>query len=116
MPPDRELLEDDGLRVEVPRPDRVALGAQRLRGERAGGVRDDLEPLVRVLRHPPVRDESVRLSRAERLWGYAGLVLFVLTFIPVPMSHVTPEDLGLAPAAVQPQPDDSRPPAEEFRL
>jgi membrane-associated protease RseP (regulator of RpoE activity) len=37
------------------------------------------------LRHPPVQDEALPLTFAEKLNGITALILFVLTFIPVPV-------------------------------
>ncbi len=40
------------------------------------------------LRHPPPLDPYTPLDRAGRLLGWAAIVLFVLTFIPVPLNFV----------------------------
>jgi len=88
------------------------------------------------LSHPSVRDEQTALSTGERLWAYAGLVLFVVTFMPVPATHLRADQLetlrrdirsdsgepGLrrpvAPSDDAPRrsPPSDAPPAEEFRL
>ncbi|RYF11905.1 MAG: site-2 protease family protein [Deltaproteobacteria bacterium] len=77
------------------------------------------------LRHPPVRDESVELSRMQRLCGMAALALFVLTFIPRPISVMAPQVAAgeqFAPEALDdedfdaaPEQEDA-PPAEEYDL
>jgi membrane-associated protease RseP (regulator of RpoE activity) len=38
------------------------------------------------LRHPPVIDQSVPLNRRQRVIAWASVVIFVLTFTPVPFS------------------------------
>jgi membrane-associated protease RseP (regulator of RpoE activity) len=40
------------------------------------------------LRHPPPLDPYTPLDRGGRLLGWAAIVLFVLTFIPVPLNFV----------------------------
>lgn len=49
------------------------------------------------LRHPPVRDEFVFLTKRQRWNGYFALLIFVLTFIPIPIrtlgSVVQPPDI-----------------------
>jgi membrane-associated protease RseP (regulator of RpoE activity) len=40
------------------------------------------------LRHPPPLDPYTPLDRSGRLLGWAAIVLFVLTFIPVPLNFV----------------------------
>jgi membrane-associated protease RseP (regulator of RpoE activity) len=67
------------------------------------------------IRHPPVHDEAVPLGRGHRLAGWSALVVFALTFTPVPIAfsvderppieHIAPGDLP-----------DYQGPAEEFRL
>lgn len=37
------------------------------------------------LKHPPTLDESVPLEPKHRLMGYASLVIFTITFIPIPI-------------------------------
>jgi Zn-dependent protease len=44
--------------------------------------------LMMGLRHPPVQDESVRLSPGQRLNGALALLLFGITFTPVPLRLV----------------------------
>ena len=36
------------------------------------------------LRHPPILDESVPLEPKHRFLGYASILIFILTFVPVP--------------------------------
>jgi membrane-associated protease RseP (regulator of RpoE activity) len=36
------------------------------------------------LRHPPVLDESIPLEPKHRIIGYASILIFILTFVPVP--------------------------------
>ncbi|MBI5511963.1 MAG: site-2 protease family protein [Deltaproteobacteria bacterium] len=75
------------------------------------------------LRHPPVQDERVPVSRRQKLAGLLAFLLLVCTFTPVPVSRALP------PAATptihrgdQPRPmfpprrRPLRPPPEEFRL
>ncbi len=78
------------------------------------------------LRHPPVRDESVPLTRAQRLNGWVALLIFVLTFTPVPIEVVGTSDVPSRRSLELPldapsggfgsddEPYDGR--AEEFRL
>jgi hypothetical protein len=35
--------------------------------------------------HPPALDDVTRLDRRRRWVGYAVIVIFILTFVPVPM-------------------------------
>jgi membrane-associated protease RseP (regulator of RpoE activity) len=77
------------------------------------------------LRHPPVRDESIPLTPAQKFNGGIALVVFVLTFIPVPVKMLgvpsAPPTDG-RPQQLQPRhfdPFEEPPhhgPAEEFRL
>ena len=76
------------------------------------------------VRHPPVRDERVPLSRGQRLMGWLALALFLLTFTPTPLSHagsadfepgVDQEELR-APESPAPAHRDERRAPEEFRL
>ena len=39
-------------------------------------------------KHPPVVDEMIPLSRAERINGWVALLTFIVTFVPVPMEFV----------------------------
>ena len=36
------------------------------------------------LRHPPILDESIQLEPKHRILGYASILIFMLTFVPVP--------------------------------
>ena len=38
--------------------------------------------------HPPALDDVTRLDFKRRLVGYAVIVIFILTFVPVPMRIV----------------------------
>ncbi len=63
------------------------------------------------LKHPPVRDELAPLSRGGRAAGWLALVVFVLTFMPVPITYPDPD--------AEPRPRRERPhqeSPEEFRL
>lgn len=42
--------------------------------------------LLLGLKHPPPLDEYTPLDRTARLTGYASIVLFILTFVPAPIS------------------------------
>ena len=42
--------------------------------------------LLLGLKHPPPLDEFTPLDRSARLTGYAAIALFVLTFVPAPIS------------------------------
>jgi membrane-associated protease RseP (regulator of RpoE activity) len=44
--------------------------------------------LLMGLRHPPVQNESLKLSPAQRLNGALALLLFAITFTPVPLRLV----------------------------
>ena len=46
--------------------------------------------LMTILRldHPPTRDLSIPLDRKRQVLGWIGLLLFVLTFIPVPFKMI----------------------------
>lgn len=71
------------------------------------------------LRHPPVRDEHAPLSRAQRTAGWLALVLFALTFIPVPIQVVSGPSDTAEPAVehLREPPGEEQPwPAEEFKL
>ena len=70
------------------------------------------------LRHPPVRDEYVRLSRRERTAGWLALALFVLTFVPVPLVQDAAPRGGDRPGLEQPDEGEPQPDgtAEEYRL
>ena len=43
-------------------------------------------PLIFGLRHPPVMDLDAPLGRGRIIVGWLGLIMFVITFIPVPFS------------------------------
>lgn len=58
------------------------------------------------LRHPPVRDESKALSRGQRTVGWLALAIFVLTFIPAPIT-ITDES---TPPQPQRQPQQQQEP------
>jgi membrane-associated protease RseP (regulator of RpoE activity) len=45
--------------------------------------------LVIGLRHPPVHDEAIPLDRGRRALAWVALLLFVLSFMPVPIEYVT---------------------------
>lgn len=42
--------------------------------------------LLLGLKHPPPLDEFTPLDRSARLTGYAAIALFILTFVPAPIS------------------------------
>ena len=42
--------------------------------------------LLLGLRHPPTLDEYTSLDKSGRLTGYAAIALFILTFVPAPIS------------------------------
>ncbi|MBN1962963.1 MAG: site-2 protease family protein [Deltaproteobacteria bacterium] len=80
------------------------------------------------LRHPPVRDEYLSISPRDRFAGYLALVLFIVTFVPIPLMYspqlpanspainapINPEQLFPSKKA---KPDElSSAPAEQFRL
>ena len=44
--------------------------------------------LILGLRHPPVLDESTPLEPKHRIIGYASILIFILTFVPVPFGVV----------------------------
>lgn len=44
--------------------------------------------LLMGLRHPPVADESVPLDRGRRVLAWVALVVFVLSFMPVPIGEL----------------------------
>jgi membrane-associated protease RseP (regulator of RpoE activity) len=69
------------------------------------------------LRHPPVRNETQSLSGGERAAGWLALVLFVITFVPVPIER-EPVDADEVPGLAQPgeeqsAPEDAASPREE---
>ncbi len=66
------------------------------------------------VRHPPVRDEALPLSRAGRLSGILALVVFVLTFTPVPITVTS--FTGVSGEEAPPSPAQDPAPAEEFQL
>lgn len=43
-------------------------------------------PLIFGLRHPPVTDVDIPLDRGRVIIGWLGLIMFAITFIPVPFS------------------------------
>ena len=43
-------------------------------------------PLIFGLRHPPVLDVDMPLDRGRVIVGWLGLLMFAITFIPVPFS------------------------------
>lgn len=47
------------------------------------------------LRHPPTRDDQTPLTFGQRLGGWLALVLFVVTFVPIPLS--VSDDVAGAP-------------------
>ncbi len=81
------------------------------------------------LQHPPVRDEARPLSKAQLVAGILAMALFVVTFVPLPISSADP-DVSADPDSevfLLPPPDPRhaeepalRPgapwPAEEFEL
>jgi membrane-associated protease RseP (regulator of RpoE activity) len=40
--------------------------------------------LILGLRHPPILDESIPLEPKHRIIGYVSIVIFIVTFVPVP--------------------------------
>lgn len=44
------------------------------------------------IKHPPVKDEAMPLSRPEKFNGIVALLVFVVTFIPVPVQLMQPEE------------------------
>jgi membrane-associated protease RseP (regulator of RpoE activity) len=64
--------------------------------------------------HPPVRDDARPLGLGERFAGWLALALFVLTFIPVPVTVRTA--WRAHPPAFDEQTTPSGRPAEEFKL
>lgn len=79
------------------------------------------------LEHPPVRDEGRPLTRSQMLAGWLALALFIVTFVPSPISATDPgdtmdsrpQDLVLPPAPPRGGPRhrrEGRWPAEEFEL
>ncbi len=67
--------------------------------------------------HPPVRDETVPLTRRHRAVGLLAFLLFVVTFTPVPIERAAVAD-DPAPTSRRHAPDRPRAssPGEEFRL
>ncbi|MEE8410370.1 MAG: site-2 protease family protein [Myxococcota bacterium] len=77
------------------------------------------------IRHPPVKDESIPLTRAQRLHGWVALLIFLLTFTPVPIEVVGKRDARTpgrhalpldAPSGGFGDDETYDGPAEEFRL
>jgi membrane-associated protease RseP (regulator of RpoE activity) len=77
------------------------------------------------LRHPPVQDEAIRLTPLQRLNGAFALVVFVVTFIPVPVRILDGPDDEEGPPVLElpqaPAPGGGAPPppggaGEEFKL
>lgn len=67
--------------------------------------------------HPPVRNLHVPLSLKHRALGVLALILFVITFVPVPIDMVTPAKHRLLQEQWAPmQKGSQNGPAEEFRL
>jgi membrane-associated protease RseP (regulator of RpoE activity) len=67
------------------------------------------------LRHPPVADETLPLSNRQRLNGGFALLLFVLTFVPVPIQVLEPG--SRIPGSDAPSDQRNKPtPTEEFKL
>jgi len=40
------------------------------------------------LRHPPILDESTPLERKHRIVGYVSIIIFIMTFVPVPFGVI----------------------------
>ncbi|MDP7040070.1 MAG: site-2 protease family protein [Myxococcota bacterium] len=75
------------------------------------------------LRHPPVQNESFPLSKGQKANAIFALVLFVLTFIPVPIEIVGLDEINKNPAQQAPLEQQELPAvpspenaAEEFKL
>ncbi len=74
------------------------------------------------LKHPPVRDEALPLLTRDRVSGYLALALFVLTFMPVPLSPGGSSEIDAGPPeefrldGTGEEDDDPGGPPEEFRL
>jgi len=64
------------------------------------------------IKHPPVRDETRPLTRGQTFSGVMALVVFVLTFIPVPLRQLDPGD----PIPGQQQDSETIVHDEEIRL
>jgi len=72
---------------------------------------------VMGIRHPPVRNEHLALAPGHRVIAWLALLIFVLTFVPVPVERGTPAStprVAPAPTLEELPPYDG--PAEEFRL
>ena len=44
--------------------------------------------LVIKLKHPPTTNDSIELTRNRKILGWLAIVIFILTFIPVPVEVV----------------------------
>ena len=67
------------------------------------------------LRHPPVQNENVPLSRSNQLNALLALLLFIATFTPVPLKIMSPDSPQFNENPMQqnaPPPE----PVEEFKL
>jgi hypothetical protein len=68
------------------------------------------------IRHPPVRDERLTLAPGHRVIAWLALVVFILTFVPVPVERGTEAHPGAIPAATPGELPPRHGPTEEFRL
>jgi membrane-associated protease RseP (regulator of RpoE activity) len=73
------------------------------------------------VQHPPVADDALALSPLERASGWVALALFVITFIPVPVTLLPRDGAGWRPPAFElplggEEEAPPAPPAEEFEL
>ena len=59
------------------------------------------------IEHPPMGDPAARLSRARRWIAWLCLLLFALTFTPVPLSEEPPEVPGVPAAPTEVHPEQS---------
>ena len=69
------------------------------------------------IRHPPVQDERLALAPGHRVIAWLALLIFVLTFVPVPVERGT--SASTPPRTPAPTLEELPPydgPAEEFRL
>ena len=76
------------------------------------------------IKHPPVENETFPLTRTDRILGWSALLIFILTFVPIPIEErgggdtpVTFEDLEETWPGWQQDDDQDYPEKpEEFRL
>jgi membrane-associated protease RseP (regulator of RpoE activity) len=68
------------------------------------------------IRHPPVRDERLALDPGHRAIAWLALLVFILTFVPVPVERGMQADSGAAPAVTPGKLPRHQGPTEEFRL